>query len=467
MKRLLILAVAVCVVFGASLANAKEMKFKGQFDQHLEWANNANFFGQGDDANDGDRTSEDDFNARQRVRMYFEYVDSENLRGVVGFEIDTRWGDAAGGGSLGTDGKVVEVKHAYVDYKVGGVSIRSGLQSLGFPSAAMGSPIWNNDVAGIIANYKFNDMVSVVAGWTRLWDTNASDAGSAASNDEIDAFTVMAPITAEGWSLTPYVVYATAGKDTYDAVAVNKNKPINSLLSADTARWADDLDIWWAGGAFKLDMFDPFTLGVDLIYGSVDGDTNEVNDRAGWFFATELDYKMDVVTPGLLFFYGTGDDDDPKDGSEAMPTLAGGANSGFAATKIGFHGGHWGSTYGQLVSNYGNFGMWGIGLTLKNFSLCENLKQTFTVLYGKGTNDADGIKGRVVPAGFLYGFSDKDSFWDVELYTDYALYENLTLWSEMAYINVDADEDTWKTTLARADETSAFSKIAVGIRYNF
>ncbi|WP_461210188.1 outer membrane homotrimeric porin [Desulfocurvus sp. DL9XJH121] len=466
MKRLFILALAVCVVLGASLANAKEMKFSGQFDQHLEWTDNANFFEQGDNANDGDRASEDDFNARQRVRMYFEYVDSETLRGVVGFEIDTRWGEA-NGGQLGTDGVDVEVKHAYVDFNVGEVAVRSGLQGLGFPSAAMGTPIWNNDVAGIVASYKINDMFTLVGGWARLLDLNAADAGSASSNDEIDAFTLIMPITGDGWSFTPYVIYAAAGKDAGAPVSA-----VESLRSPNAIGTSDNLDIWWAGGAFKLEMFDPFVFGMDLIYGSVDGDNATQNDRSGWFFAAELDYKMDMVTPGLMFFYGTGNDDDITDGSEAMPTLAGGANSGFAATKIGFHGGHWGSTYGNLISDNGNFGMWGIGLTLKDFSFAENLKQTLTILYGKGTNDADGIKNTAWTdlssgAASIYGFSDKDSFWDVELYTDYALYENLTLWSEMAYISVDLDEDTWRTTVAAANEAEAFSKIAVGLRYVF
>ncbi|WP_461210187.1 outer membrane homotrimeric porin [Desulfocurvus sp. DL9XJH121] len=468
MKRFLVLALVLSFVLGATMANAKEMNFKANFEQSLEWLDNSNFFEQGDDANDGDRNSEDDFNANQRVRMYFEYVDSETLRGVVGFEIDTRWGEA-NGGQLGTDGVDVEVKHAYVDFNVGNVAFRTGLQPLAFPSAVAGSPIWDDDVAGIVASYKFNDMVSLTVGWARLLDLNAADAGSASTNDEIDAFTAIMPITGDGWSLTPYVVYAAIGSGGYNAA-----DPVKSLYSENATAWGDNLDAWWGGGAFTLTMFDPFVFSADLIYGSVDGDTSDRNDRAGWFFAAELDYKMDMVTPGLVFVYGTGNDDDTTDGSEAMPNLSGGGGnfSGFGLTTMGFDGSHWTTTSGALLpGNNGNYGLWALGLTFKDFSLLENLSQTFTVVYGQGTNDADGIKGKTMVdstgAASIYGLSDEDSFWEVELLSEYALYENLSLWSELNYVSVDLDEDTWKNTVAYADEATACARFSVGLSYNF
>ena len=468
MKRIFALAMVACFVLTATAAVAKEMVFQGQFEHALEWINNGNFYDMGD-GTDGDGQSEDDFNATQRIRLYFNYVDSETLRGVVGFEMDQNWGQP-GGGQLGTDGMNVEIKHAYTDFAAGGVSFRVGLQPLGFPAAVAGSPIWNNDVAGIVASYKFNDMFSLTAGWARLANVNATnddDGGTSNSyNDEIDAFTLIAPITGDGWNLTPYVVYAAIGKDTYNAAG-----SMDSLQSINgTGGYGDNVDAWWAGAAFTLDAFDPFVLTADLIYGSVDGDNNSRNDREGWFFATELDYKMDMVTPGLVFVYGTGDDDDATDGSEAMPNLSagGGGHSGFGLTNTGFDGSHWTATSGVLLpGSNGNYGIWALGLVLKDFSLVENLTQSFVIVYGQGTNDADLVVKNNY--GAVYGLTDKDSFWDIELASDYALYENLTLWSELAYVKVDLDNDTWDGGLTKkvAENESACTKLTVGIRYNF
>ena len=467
MKRFLILAITACMVLSAAAANAKEMVFQGQFEHSLQWIDNGNLFKMGDNG-DGDGQSEDDFNASQRIRLYFNYVGSENVRGVVGFEMDQNWGEP-GGGQLGTDGMNVEIKHAYTDFNISGLSMRVGLQPLGFPSAVAGSPIWDNDVAGVVASYQFNDMFALTAGWARLANINATndddDGTSNSYNDEIDAFTLIAPITGDGWSVTPYAIYAAIGKDAYAATTSTR-----SLLSSNaTGAYTDDVTGFWGGAAVKVEAFDPIVLMADVIYGSVSGDDEEQNDRSGWFAAFEADYKMDMVTPGLVFVYGTGNDDDNTDGSEAMPNLSGGGDgsSGFGLTNLGFDGAHWTSTGGALLpGNNGNYGLWAVGLILKDFSLVENLSQTFTVVYGQGTNDSEGIEGYDVDS--VYGLSDEDSFWEVNLNSDYALYENLTLWSELAYLNVDLDDDTWATTLGNmSSEEQSVAKLAVGIRYNF
>ncbi|MCK9241463.1 outer membrane homotrimeric porin, partial [Desulfocurvus sp.] len=307
MKRILTLALVACFVLSAGLVSAKEMQFTGQFEHALEWTDNV---GLQDFAKTNN--SEDDFYATQRIRMYFQYVDSEVLRGVVGFEIDTNWGAPAatgtkgtGGGALGTDGTTVEVKHAYTDFNVGGVAFRVGLQGLAWPSAVAGSPIYDNDVAGIVASYQFNDNFGLTAGWARLWDNNIGGDGANGLDDEVDAFTVIAPITMDGWSLTPYVIYAKHGKD---AAGAGTTAALSSLRASNASALTDDLDIWWGGGAFELSMFDPFVFGADLIYGSVDGDKANQNDMAGWFFAAIATYKMDMVTPSLALMYGTGED---------------------------------------------------------------------------------------------------------------------------------------------------------------
>lgn len=122
--------------------------------------------------------SNDMFEANQRLRLQLDAVASESLSGSVGFEIgDQRWGRAEDGGALGADGtSAIKLKNAYMDWTVPSteLSFRMGIQGLALPNAAGGSAIMDGDVAGIVANYKFSDAVSLTALWMRPVNDNFS-----------------------------------------------------------------------------------------------------------------------------------------------------------------------------------------------------------------------------------------------------------------------------------------------------
>ena len=65
----------------------------------------------------------DRFGALQRFRTQIDAVASENLSGSVTFEIgDVEWGKSASGGALGADGKIVELRYAYLDWVAANIS---------------------------------------------------------------------------------------------------------------------------------------------------------------------------------------------------------------------------------------------------------------------------------------------------------------------------------------------------------
>jgi hypothetical protein len=461
MKRILALALVACFVLGATMVNAKEVQFKGEFDHSLQWLDNSDFI---DNGNTIPTAEEDDFTAVQRVRLYFQYVTSEDLRAVVGFEYDTIWGAAGrgvqyGGGAIGNDGGQLELKHAYTDFKTGPLSWRVGLQGLAFPSKVAGNPIFASDLAGIVTSYAFNENVSAVVAYTRLRDvtndfTTATGAQADQADDEIDAAIMLLPITMDGWNVTPYAAYAWAGKDS----GLLADLANNSRTTAIT----DSMNAIWVGAALGVDMFDPFTFGMDLIYGSVDGDESQTNDRSGWYWAGIATYKLDMVTPSLAFIYGTGDDDDASNGSETMPTLAngGGANSGLALTELGLNGAA-GTETGDILNN-GRTDFMAVALILDDISFVENLKHKFVLVYGKGTSDEKNANRLNIMV------TEEDSFWEVNLDSSYAIYENLALNVHLAYLDVDRDEDTWETAgnAGKAD-LSAATKLFVNLSYKF
>ena len=65
--------------------------------------------------------------------------------------------------------------------------------------------------------------------------------------------------------------------------------------------------------ASELTYFDPFRFALDAAYGGVDmgsyrkdGKNFDV-ERSGWFASILGEYKMDYFTPGVLFWYSSGD----------------------------------------------------------------------------------------------------------------------------------------------------------------
>ena len=477
MKRLLVLTLTAAFVLSTSVAFAKEVTMQGQFETVWQWSDNANFFD-----TDGDQASEDDFGAKQRIRQYFNYVDSENLSGTIAFQMDTDWGDPADGGQLGTDSSAnantIRLKRAHIDFNWPGTSlhVRSGLQGLTFPGAVAGSPIWDDDVAGVVASYGINDHISVVAGWARLYDRNIGTDGTGDSeNDEIDAFTVIMPITMDGWSLTPYAIYAAKGRDAegYDGTTdsgVSGSNTLAGLEGIKTSGYSDDSDVWWAGGAFTMNMFDPLNISADLIYGAVDSSSNgtsgDAEDREGWFFTAKAAYTMDFATPGLFVMYSSGEDDDPNNGSEAFPILS----SCYGATSFGFDGSAMWKASDNLLTGNDFPTVMLAGAELADMSFIEGLSHTVRVVYGVGTSDSDLTKNHEGTLNANRGINgvlltDEDSFVELNLDSSYAIYEALTAYVEMGYIDLDLDDASHPSV--NVDNMESAWKLAVGLKYNY
>ncbi|MFK4764534.1 outer membrane homotrimeric porin [Desulfobaculum sp. SPO524] len=462
MKRILTLALVAAFVMGlAGFASAKEVQMKAQFVHHLTWTDNTDF---------NDENNEDDFLAKQRVRVYFDYVASDSLNAVLGFEMNTEWGDADNGGDLGTDGDTVRVKHAYTNFVVPGTSVsaRVGLQPVAW-KGAYGSPIFDDDAAGIMVSTPITDQVGLTLGWVRALDDGVKGVEDGQTQDDIDLFTAILPVQGEGFGVTPYLIYGNFGSDLYDASndffntdkdAYDKNFYARGLLNAAGAKGnvEDDSSIWWGGANFEVSMFAPFTVKGDIIYGAVNADDEE-NDRSGWFMDLGAEYKADFGTLGIIGVYGTGDDEDADtDGSNTMPTLN---DSGFAPTHFGFSGAVSGGTDSVLAAG-DRYDLWAIGAYLADFSFVENMSHKVIVMYGQGTTDGELIKKASVNND-RYFITDEDSFVEVNFDTTYQIYENLAAIVELGYINLDKDEDVWKTD----DQDDDALKAAFYLKYDF
>lgn len=443
MKRFACAALLASMLFGAAWsASAAELKTRGSIDVYGQWSQNLYDFNS--DVSDADNNS-----INQRVRMYFDYVASQNLKGVVGFEIDTDWGRDAGfgtdqsiRGSSGKDstkGGSVEIKHAYLDftYPDTTVNIKAGLQPVALPGV-FGSPIFDDDAPAIVVSAPINDMFALTAGFMRDTDTltdndrrydlttkSWKDASDKEKDAERDASFLAAPIKLDGFAITPYFAYGWVGEDYKTSEAYN---------------------IWWLGANAELTMFDPLTFAADLMYGSTSGlDEN----NKGWYGALAASYKFDMVTPTLFFTYASGDDDDAGDGSEIMPQLSEGwaISPMTGARAFSTTWDTWGLT--DLPQEAG-LAMWTVGLKLDKIQFIDNLTHTLVVAYLKGTSDEDSDQL----------FDEESHAFEVYLANTYKIYENLSAIVEFDYFAPDFNDDKF-------DDADPSAFVAAGFKYKF
>lgn len=477
MKKLMTLALAAAMMLGAATgANAIDFKAKGQWIMSFDYGQHANFRSNQDGKPGSGYKNEDEFEARQRVRLQLDAVASEALSGTVFFEIgDQVWGQNDTGGALGADNNsVVELKRAYIDWMVPqtDLKVRMGIQGLALPAfTTNASQILDDDVAAVSLNYQFNENVGLTAFWARPYNDNYGYTRHVAGAepydnymDNMDMFAVLLPLTFDGVKVTPWVMYAALGPGMFDHENQNPNwggygsawtRAARGLTSGFVG--GDNLDSYgnafWAGVTGEVTYWDPFRIAWDVNYGSVSYEDEKMN-REGWLASLLLEYKLDWGTPGLYGWYGSGDDNNPKNGSERMPVVSANGNNDFS--NFAFNGNPYIAREGILGSTM--VGTWGIGARLKDVSFLEDLKHTLRVNFMGGTNAPKMAKyvshnsfkdpATVARYGTSYDplyLTTEDYALEIGLTNTYKMYDNFTVMLDAAYIAMwlDDSRSTW------------------------
>lgn len=505
MKRILTLLLAAGLTFGAALTTAHAIEFKAQGEWMIGLAaGEGNFVNKTRDAEGSHKAdNEDKFAASQRVRLQLDAVASENLSGTVFFELSggdddfQTWGKSEHGGAVGADGRVVKVKNAYLDWTVPDTTLkfRMGIQGIALPNAAGGSAVLDDDVAGITASCDFNDNFGLTFTWARPYNDNysANDPrlrGSDKNNflDNMDLFALALPIKFEGIEVTPWVMYGVVGKNTFMEDGALSADWSNSGYQGAGWRHSNDEnsdsfhqrstaygDAFWAGLPVKLSLWDPLNIEFDINYGSVAsqgrGDIYRADradvtkrydtKREGWLVKALVEYKMDWGTPGIFGWYASGDDDNPKNGSERMPSVS---PSGNFTSFLGDGNQSWAASGAFYDRNLSYAGTWGIGLQVADMSFLEDLSHTFRVALWGGTNSPTMAKYAAHPYSWNSGddgvagdelyLTTNDYLLEFNLVNSYKIYENLEINFELGYIVNMVDNDTWK----KANRTESFDK---------
>lgn len=449
----LLLALCFCIGLTAGpvgTASALEVNVSGVMDWIFGLQSGGNFM-KDKDAGYAE-TRDENFYARFRSRIQVELAVSDNLKGVMQFQLG-RWEFGQDGYALDGNAGNATIRRAYLDWTTlsAPLHFKIGLQQLSLPGFVAGNPFFDANVAAVVAGYSLTDEMTLSAFWARPWHADNNGNGNST-----DAFGLLFDAKYSNFQISPWLVYAnvgnrsgfwnyTTGWDDQDAGFFGKESRVYAGGLSVEVKPVDALSIKFDGMYAKLD---------NRGRGNGSNQWAEAPETKGWMVALSVDYQLEHFTPGLFAWYASGDDkkDAEKGKFGRMPLL--GSDGGFYPTRLSFPGAYTAGKDTWLTLS--GVGTWGVGLKLSDISFIENLSHTFRLAYIGGTNDkfdkpAVGTAAAIGDVDFAaiarqngLGFetiylTTKDRAIEVNFDSEYQVYENLIAVLELGYIYLDVD----------------------------
>lgn len=433
---------------------------------------------------------------KEKITLNMEAVASENLCGILALEMgDIYWGQQESGGALQSNPKIIKVNNALIDFIFPDTNIktRMGIFGLSTPAMASGNSIYNGTAPGIMVNTQVTENLDLTIFWVRLFNNNYagySKSGNPDFNqgflDNIDAFGFLFPFVADGFSITPWVLYSSNGPNAFKSKSDPETFafgnitsigganiyrygmfPVGGARHKDFANANDDLNIanysngWWGGLTGTINLREYLVVSYDLEYGSVSWPNNPRLNRHGWFGSVLLEYLFDWGKPGIYCWHSSGDDGNPANGSERLPALDG--DDSITYSHFAFNGSPYIERNSLIGANLA--GTWGIGVRILDAIFIENIIHTFRINLIGGTNNpvmakkmslaglwANGkeLNPNQLGSGADLGIpnlylTSKDTVLEISSTTSFKLYNDFLICVEGAYaaIKLDTGTNAW------------------------
>jgi hypothetical protein len=248
MKKIIASAVGLMMFSGVAVtgAMAAESQFGGYwrtrftFDDNLRGATAATAL----TATDNDTGS--NYKTDTRTRLYYTAKFADHFKFVNKFEFNSSWGDDDGG-KISADGDTFLVKNSYVDYTMGMVNAKVGIQGA---TIARGF-LFADDFSGAIVTADFGNFKLPV-----VYATSVDEEVRGIDNGDGHLVSVMPNImVSDALKLTPHVTYATVTQGNADF---------------------DETDLFWLG--LDIDMkFDAVSAWGTFIYNTGDVDDTDID----------------------------------------------------------------------------------------------------------------------------------------------------------------------------------------------
>jgi hypothetical protein len=420
----------------------------------------------------------------ERFRLRSDFIANEGLKFRLGIRVnDTAWGNNTF--TVDNPAVSIQVYQAYMQFKWPNTDVQFtvGLQDLALPISnpmLNGNPILSNTQgAAAVVSIPVADQFQIIAGFTRLGETNAAfQTNTTQTADNLDAYFMALPITLEGFQATPWGVFSYAGKQSPLGATATGTFPrymeSNILVNAESASLVGQgirtpyNPCFWAGTTLAVTALDPFKFYGDAMYGIVNTTTAKRDIRHGWFFDAATEYTgLDMMTPQLTFWYSTGEDGSMRNGSERMPFVVnewGPTNSFLFDTGQSFGGGH------MPVNSVGS---WGLVAGLDKISFIKDLTHRLAFTFANGTNDPRALRQANIligPGNYVQigrDLTTKEYVYGVNFDNQYNIYENLALILETGWSHGNFQTSVWGHRLANATRDGDAWKAAIGLTYKF
>lgn len=484
--------IVLCLVYIAVSAvelMAAEFTTKGLWIMSFDVGDGGNFSRYTDRTHQartaGYKGFEDTFEARQRVRFQLDIAASPTVSGTVQVEIgDSIWGRSDQNAGLGIDGTNIKVKQAYLTWIIPDtdVIVRMGRQGIALPSATTkGSEVLDDNGSAVVVSYTVNEMLAVTALWSRFYNDNYSG-GSAPANsaDNADTFALLLPMHFPDVLVTPWVAYANIGPNAFRADNDHVGEVFGYLsptarralfpnyFTYNSDRWKANGENFdsavsnrpshaiWMGLTGAITALEPWRFAWDVNYGAIKHEFDWL-DRKGWYVSALTEYTFDSVIPGVYGWYSSGDDANPSNGSERLPSMSPEGDNTFSSGAFS------GNSFIGREKLFGHSmsGTWGIGARLKDIRFVDDLKHTVRLNYMGGTNSPEMAKymtgSKVQADPYASGWGNRDFNSDDKVYmttndnaleaglsSEYSVYENFVFYLDATYVKLWLDNDTWK-----------------------
>ena len=259
-----------------------------------------------------------------RARLYYTAILNDNLKFVSKFEMDATFGDQSGYGDIGADGVDLEIKNSYVDFSLGAVNAKVGVQG---GSLARGF-IFDDDFSGAVVSFGSGG-VNIPLMWVKAFDED-----STANKRDVDYFVVSPSFSAGAVNINPFGMYVfsdnastwgkTAAFNDVDIYYAGANIDVNlgavslwgtgiyqggevELNGTDTKQ---DIKAWLGAGGLTLGLGGAADLHGQFVYAS--GDDGKGSDIENFFVPKGQSYYWSEIM-GLGTFDGQSSNNSPED----------------------------------------------------------------------------------------------------------------------------------------------------------
>jgi hypothetical protein len=349
MKKYFVVAIAVLALVAVAMpASAKvEFSYGGLFRARIlsqsDFTREPTFSATTDAANVGQQVRDNDENTRnrldQRLRLYFTFTASENLKLVTKFEAQSVWGSTTAGnnfgqpyntgsssGRVGADGNDFVVKNSYIDFNIPNsmvpINAKVGIQGINL----INSWVVDDDFSTANVTFKF-DALKVMLGYIGGQNQDTFN-----EKDNIDDWYLVFDYVCGPWSAQLVGFYQSAN-DTFasadpstqtggpvNVVVGNRIPTSGSFTSFDSRnffqRYLGNVDNADHARVYDNNLFDlAFNVNykVDWLsayinfvknFGSIDAAVYSTSVEKGVRFSRSMDYTGWMIDAGVNYFCG-------------------------------------------------------------------------------------------------------------------------------------------------------------------